>query len=138
MFKALAHIFVQLGQSKLRNDALDNSMLCDMLHEAVSSTLGSGLGPSTITVDSVLAEQQKAIAKGRIQELQDSGESTCVALIRMMSTNMQMLLKDHFKQKRPQMKQQSAKGSNQFDVTPKKLAAASPMPILSGNLDLTQ
>ena len=73
-------------------------MLQDMLIEA-QAPAGPGMGPSTVTVDSVAVQQMQALAQQRAEELQESGESTCVALIIMMMTNMRMVLRDHFKQK---------------------------------------
>lgn len=43
--------------------------------------------------------------KAKIEEMKEQGESTCVALIRMLTSNMRILVTDDYKQRHANLKQ---------------------------------
>ncbi len=53
----------------------------------------------TLTIPGQEPPSHEKMKEDKVKELRESGESTCVALIRMMTSNMHMILKDDFKQK---------------------------------------
>jgi hypothetical protein len=74
IYNTLSHMTLQLSQRPL-NDTLDEAIITDVLSE--NNSIGGA-----------------AAVELKVKDLQESGESACVTLIKMITTNMELVVTD--------------------------------------------